>query len=312
MIKINKIDSYKDYGKCVEITNQTISAIVTVEIGPRIVFFGFKNSQNFMNDNRKLLGGRDADKAYTDFFGDNKKWENLGGHRVWLSPESYPETYTPDDTPCTVTAAENGAVFTYAADTKIGVQKELEIKMQPQKNEMQVLMRVKNISSAKKQFSVWGISVCAQNGTLIIPMNTNDTGLLPNRQLTMWPYTDISAANFGFGKKYLTVKQIPHGKPYKAKIGLDLNCGRVYYHLNGEIFCKQYSANHPNGIYPDGGCSFESYVCNEMIELETLSELKTVDIGETLEHSEIWSLNKTDFIADYTNQDDIDSLIKDI
>ena len=54
MLKINTVENYKDYGKCVEITNGVISALVTVEIGPRIISFGYSGGQNFMNDNRKL------------------------------------------------------------------------------------------------------------------------------------------------------------------------------------------------------------------------------------------------------------------
>ena len=40
MVKINRIENYKDYGRCVEITNGVISALVTTEIGPRIISFG--------------------------------------------------------------------------------------------------------------------------------------------------------------------------------------------------------------------------------------------------------------------------------
>lgn len=309
MVTLNTIESYKDYGKCVEITNGVISALVTVEIGPRIISFGYKNGQNFMNDNRALLGGKDMDKPYTDFFGNGRRWENLGGHRIWLSPESYPETYTPDDKPCKVIETENGAIFVYAEDSEIAVQKEMEIKMDPDDTNMQVFMRVKNISADTREFAVWALSVCSQNGTLIIPMNTVDTGLLPNRQITLWPYTDPQADNFYWGKKYITVKQIPEGESYAGKLGVDLNCGTAYYVLGEDILCKKYDTKHPDAIYPDGGCSFESYVCNAMIEFETLSPLEKVASGETLEHTEHWSLCKKPCDVDFTSDDSIDNLL---
>ena len=309
MLKINTVENYKDYGKCVEITNGVISALVTVEIGPRIISFGYSGGQNFMNDNRKLLGGKDMDKPYTDFFGENKRWENLGGHRVWLSPESYPETYTPDDKPCTVKESENGAVFVYAEDSEIGVQKEMEIKMDADDTNMQVLMRVKNIANEDKEFSIWALSVCSQNGTLIIPMNTVDKGLLHNREISVWSYTDMSAPNFYWGKKYITVKQIPEGEKYAGKIGVDLNCGTAYYVLGEDVLCKSYETDHPASKYPDGGCSFETYVCNEMIEFETLSPLKTVKSGETVEHIESWCLCKKPCEVDFRNDASVEELI---
>lgn len=309
MVKLNTVESYKEYGKCVEITNGVISALVTTEIGPRIISFGLSGGQNFMNDDRKLLGGKDMDKPYTDFFGENRHWENLGGHRVWLSPESYPETYTPDDRPCKVVPTKSGAIFVYAEDSEIGVQKEMEIKMDADDTNMQVLMRVKNISEETKEFAVWALSVCSQNGTLIIPMNTVDTGLLPNRRTVLWPYTDPRSENYYWGKKYITVKQIPEGEQYAGKLGVDLNFGTAYYVKGEDILCKKYDTNHPAGNYPDGGCSFETYVCNAMIEFETLSELKKVAVGETVEHIEHWSICKKPCDVDFTNDESIDNML---
>lgn len=311
MVTVKEIESFKDYGKCVEITNGVISALVTVEVGPRIISFGYVGSQNFMNSDRVGLGGKPMDKPYTDFFGDGRRWENFGGHRIWLSPESYPETYTPDDKPCKWDITENGAVFTYAEDTEIGVAKQMEIKMDADDTNMLVLMRIKNITAAPKEFAIWALSVCNQNGTLIIPMNTNDTNLLPNRIISVWPYTDMSDEIFYWGKKYITVKQRPEGE-YKAKLGVDLNCGTAYYVMGDEILCKKFDTNHPDGKYPDGGCSFETYVCERMIEFETLGELKSVAPGETSEHIEHWSLFKKPCDVDFKNDESIDNLLSNI
>ncbi len=312
MVTLKTVDSYKDYGKCVEISNGVITALVTVEIGPRIISFGYTGGQNFMNDNRVLLGGKPEDKPYADLFGQGKHWENLGGHRVWLSPESYPETYTPDDKPCKVVPTDDGAIFVYAEDTEIAVQKEMEIKMDADDTNMQVIMRVKNISEETREFAVWSLSVCAQHGTLVLPMNTVDTGLLPNRQITFWPYTDPKADNFYFGKKYTTIKQIAEGEEYCGKIGTDLNCGTAYYVLGDEILYKTYETEHPNAKYPDGNCSFETYVCNAMIEFETLSPLKNIAKGETHEHIERWSLCKKPCDVDFEDDNSIDNLLSKI
>ncbi len=312
MVTLKAVENYKDFGKCTEISNGVITALVTTEIGPRIIYFGFSGGQNFMNDNRALLGGTPMDKPYTDFFGENRRWENLGGHRVWLSPESYPETYTPDDKPCRVVPTEDGAVFVYSEDSEIGVQKKMEIKMDPDDTNMQVIMRVKNIAKEDKKFSVWALSVCAQKGTMVIPMNTVDNGLLPNRRISLWSYADISRENFYWGKRYITVKQIPEGEEYKAKIGLDLNSGTAYYVLGEDILCKKYETDHKNEEYPDGGCSFETYICNEMIEFETLSPLRTVKSGETTEHTESWSLCKKPCETDFRNDQSIEELLSKI
>ena len=311
MIKIKEIESYKDYGKCISISNGVIEAYVTVDLGPRIIKFGYLDGANFMNDDRILLGGKPMDKEYTDFFGEGKKWESFGGHRIWLSPESYPETYLPDDRKVDYEVTENGALFTPLADTEVGVQKSIEIKMDKDDSNMQVIMKVENIADKPQEFAIWALSVCSRDGDLIIPMNTNDTGLLANRKIAVWPYTDLSDNRIYFGKKYATIHQ-DRNADGPAKLGFDLNCGTAYYVLGDDVLCKKYDTNHPDGKYPDGGVSFETYVCPEMIEFETLGELKTLGKGDVSEHIEFWSLCKKTCDVDFKNDDSIDNLLSNI
>ena len=204
-----------------------------------------------------------------------------------------------------------GAIFTPAPDTEIGVQKTWEIKMDKDDSNMQVIMSVKNITDKNKDFAIWSLSVCSSDGTLIVPTNTNNTGLLPNRIVSVWPYTDMSSDRIYWGNKYVTVRQdVNAQKP--IKLGFDLNCGTAYYVMGDEILCKNYDTNHPNGNYPDGGCSFETYTNAVMLEFETLGELKTVAPNETSVLEERWSLCKKTCEADLKNDASIDNLLAKI
>lgn len=307
MVKVNEIENFKTYGRCVSISNGKIEALITIEMGPRIIFFGFSGGRNLMCTDREGLGYKD-DGNYAEFFGEGRKWESFGGHRIWLSPESYPETYTPDDKPVSYEIIQNGAVFIPEADKEIGAAKTLQIKMSESGYDMTVNMRVKNISSAPKKFAVWSLSVCAAGGTIIIPMNTNDTGLLHNRTISVWPYTDMRDSRIYWGGKYITLKQDKTAID-PIKLGFDLNCGTAYYVLGNEILKKNYSTNHPDGIYPDGGCSFETYTNKVMLEFETLSELKTVSPGEANELTEHWTLCRYDGSADLRNDESIAEML---
>ena len=42
--------------------------------------------------------------------------------------------------------------------------------------------------------------------------------------------------------------------------------------------------------YPDLGCNFETFTNNEMLEIESLSPLKTLAPGESVSHTEHWYL----------------------
>lgn len=311
MINVKEIESFKDYGKVLCLSNGVIEAYVTIDRGPRIIRFGFIGGQNIMNSNRECFSPK-SDKEFTDFFGEGRAWENLGGHRIWLSPEAYPQTYYPDNDPVRYEITDTGAVFTPPAETEIGVQKQLEVKMDSDDANMQVIMRVKNIGDTAQKFAIWGLSVSEKNGTVIIPMNDNDTGLLANRVVAVWPYTDMSDSRIYWGKKYVTVKQDVNCTG-PMKLGFDLNCGTVYYCLGEDIFRKSYDTKHLEGAeYPDGGCSFETYTNNDMIEVESLGELKEVKPAETAEHTECWSLIKKPCEVNLRCDASIDKLLSKI
>ncbi len=307
MIEVKELESFKDYGKVVSISNGIIEAYITVDIGPRIIHFGYVGGQNIMYADRSALGSK-TNKEFTDFFGKDKKWENLGGHRIWTSPEAYPQTYYPDDCKVEYEKTDCGVVFTPKAEAENGVAKQLEIKMNKDTADMQVTMRVKNISKKSIEFAIWGLSVSNQGGTLIIPMNDNDTGLLSNRIVSVWPYTDMSDNRIYWGKKYVTLHQDTNATS-PIKLGFDLNKGTVYYVLGDDIFRKSYATYHPTSKYPDGGCSFETYTNNLFIEVESLGELKEVKPNETSEHTENWSLCKKPCEVDFKNDNSIDNLL---
>ena len=307
MVSVREVESFKNYGKCLSVSNGVIEAYVTLDIGPRIIKFGYVGGENIMCSNRNAFEAKD-DKAFTDYYGEVRRWENLGGHRIWASPEAYPQTYYPDLTAVSYEITEHGAVFTPAAETENGVAKTLELKMDADDANMQVIMKVKNISDSPEKFAVWGLTVCDVDGTLIVPMNTNDTGLLSNRIISVWPYTDMSDSRIGWGRKYMTLRQDTSSEN-PIKFGFDLNCGTVYYVLGDDIFCKKYDTLHPDAAYPDGGCSFETYTNSSMIEVESLSELKTVAAGEESMLIESWSLFKKPCEVDFKSDESIDSML---
>ncbi len=308
MLSIKELDSYKDYGRALEIENGIIRAVVTLDIGPRIIFFGFLGGKNIMCDNRKLLGGQ-TDKAYENLFGSGKKWENLGGHRIWVSPEEWPLTYTPDDLPVTYQKTENGAIFTSDASKNAGFKKTLEIKMDSDDANMQVIMTIENIGDVMCDCALWALTVCTTGGTLVLPMNNDDTGLLSNRLISVWPYTDMKDCRFDISDKYAVIENTAEERP--MKLGFDLKRGNSYYFVNGDVFRKEFDTFHGEKQYFDNGCSFETYNCDKFIEIETLSPAEKLSPQEKIEHIESWSLYKAENL-NFGSDEAIDEMLKEL
>ncbi len=298
-----KETTYKNYGKCLKLTNGEIEAIVTVDIGPRIVFFGYIDGTNIMNDNKDEftpVSGEVFDKYYYK----GAAWNNYGGHRVWFSPEHMPKSYYPDNDPVDYKITENGVILTPPPQTQNGIAFELELVLD---KDLIIHHKATNISDKEQQFAIWALTVSAKGGIEIIPMNTNDTGLLANRIIAVWPYTDMGDDRLYWGDKYVTLKQTNKNRAFK--LGFDNMSGIGYYVVDDTVFCKKYAANHPDGRYPDGGVSYETYTCALFTEVETLGELCDVKPGDSILHTEKWSLCKKPCDFDERNDESIEEFL---
>ena len=166
-------------GRTLELSNGKIVVGVTLDVGPRIIKLQKPGGENLMFEDVADNVNKDVSAVY----GEGKKWHIYGGHRIWLSPESL-ETYYPDNAPVVSELKPNGAIFTPPAWTERGVQPVLDLEFTPD-GALEVRMRVKNISDVKQKLCVWGLTVMKCGGTLTLPLSTEDTGFLANRNLVL-------------------------------------------------------------------------------------------------------------------------------
>lgn len=305
-----KIIQFKNYGKCLEITNGIVKAVVTLDIGPRIVYYGFKDGENILNTSKEEFDPV-SNELMDEHFYKGATWNNFGGHRLWASPEKMPDTYYPDCDPVEYELTENGVILTPKAQVENGQAMSIELSMSSDEPKMDVVHSIENISDKEQDIALWALSVCEKNGLLIVPMNTNDTGLLHNRVISVWSYADLSDERIFFGKKYFTLKQDVNAET-AMKFGFDLNDGTAYYVVGNSVFEKKYYPNHPNGRYPDGGVSMETYSCNLFTEVETLSEQKVMAPNETCTHKETWTMHKKPCEINPKDNESIDNFVKNI
>ena len=297
------IVAFNGWQNNLRLSNGTAELIVTLDVGPRILSY-------------RKNGGVNPLKVFEDQAGTtgDQIWRSRGGHRLWVAPEDKMLTYYPDNT--TVTWEKLGDLrvkLTSSPEESTGFQKELEITLNPTGTSVTVLHRVTRIGSTPAYMSPWALTVMAAGGVAVVPqpeMGEHPRDLLPNRNLVLWPYTDMSDPRWRFGRKYILLKQDISRGP--TKIGLAHQVGWSGYLIDGVFFFKRYPWN-PEVIYPDNGCNFETFTNARMLELESLGPLTNLRPKQSVEHVEHWELHDGPASLDAANpEEQIDRLMEPI
>ncbi len=280
-------ENYMNFGRCLYIANEKQEMRVTLDIGPRIISYNLIGKGNMMFTDTERLSVRNNDE-FKSVYGKDKAWYIYGGHRFWVSPEEYPVTYYPDNDKVEYTVKGNVFTFTPPVQEVTLWHQIIEITFHETDAKADVLHILKNTSPDEKQGSIWALSVTAPGGRAFQMMAQEDTGLLANRTLVLWPYNNMTDKRFYMDDKYIALAQ--DSKAEKSfKIGTNNTSGSVICLNNNTVFKKEFTYIQ-GACYPDNGCSVEVFTNDLMLEMETLSPLYTLKSGEECRHLERWSL----------------------
>lgn len=299
---IVKTINHDIWGKCISMSNGLVDLLVTLDFGPRIIRYGIINQPNMFWE--------DIDENFSlkvEYKGIGKeKFVARGGHRLWLSPEKIPRTYYPDNQEVEWNQINNRVIVRATEEVFTHIQKEIEIEMDLQSSKIIVTHRVTNKGAWTVKFAPWAITCMAPGGREIIPQPKKDTGLLANRLLVLWPYSNMQDNRVYWGEKYIILDHDSSSNE-AFKIGINSEEGWSAYFNHNCMFIKRYIPKD-NVDYPDFGVSYETYTNKYFLEMETLGELKEVQPEETVEHVEIWELFKN-VKKPSKNEGEIDSLV---
>jgi hypothetical protein len=270
--------SYCGWNKCLRLANSSVEAIITTEVGPRIISLKGPNGENVLKNYEAQLGGKGE-----------SEWQIRGGHRLWAAPEDA-NTYALDNDPVEFEVKEDTVVLRNPPVPATGLAKELTITLA--KDEPRFFLKHTLVNSGTQPVSVasWALSVMAPGGTAIIPLpppGKHPEDLLPNRLMVVWPYTDLSDERWKFGKHFITLRQ--DSTMRATKLGLFHTEKWVAYAVRGALFLKKFAAD-PKSVYTDMGCNFETFTNEDMLELESLGPFVTLAPGASTSHDEEWYL----------------------
>ncbi len=290
-VTIEKV-AYAGWPNCYRVTNGEVELIVTTNVGPRVIRYGFVGGQNLFAEFAAQLGKSGE-----------AEWQARGGHRVWVAPEAVPMSYAPDNVPVQIFVGKNSLELTEPVEKETGFQKSMHVRLAVSGTDVEVTHRVTNNNSFPRKIASWALTMMAPGGTAVTgfpPRGTHTKMLQPTNPLVMWGYTNFTDPRWKITEKYVILRQDPKATvPVKA--GLWNKDTWEAYLLGSELFVKSTTALGGPETYPDMGCSLETFTNADFLEMETLGPLKSVGVGQTTEHTEHWSLHKNVHVTDWTD-----------
>lgn len=271
---------FHGWNHTLKLSNDSVELIVTTDIGPRILGY-------------RTLKGENVLKVFEDQLGsaNEREFRIRGGHRFWLAPEDEILSYHHDNVPANYRRDEfSHELLVESLQTRPqDIRKTLGILLSDSGSRVTIRHTAANLGEEPISLATWGLTVMEPGGLEIIPqppLGQHPRDLRPNRGMVLWPYTDLSDPRYTFGEKFWLLKQ-DDAPP--TKIGLAHRERWVAYVLGENLFIKTFDFQ-ANAQYPDGGCNFETFTDQDMIEIESLGPVTTLRPDETVSHVENWYL----------------------
>jgi hypothetical protein len=284
-----EIVPYRGWPNNLRLSNGEVELVVTLDVGPRVISYSFPGGFNVLKNYDSMMGGTGE-----------SEWQIRGGHRFWLAPEDLTRTYFADNRPVKWEAiGDRAARFTPPPEVQYGVQKEMELRLRGKGSRVEVILRATNIGTSATELAPWGPTVMSPGGIEVIPLPPkkdhpghpsnaqSPADYAPNQELILWPYFDFADTRWTFGKRYIFLRQDVNKGP--TKIGLAHRMGWVAYWNSGVLFVKRFDYRD-GAVYPDLGTRYQTFSNEDMLEMETVGELVSLQPGKSAVLTESWEL----------------------
>jgi hypothetical protein len=265
------------------LANDQVEVVILRAVGPRVISF-------------RPLDGRNVFKVVAEQTGKSQEetWQLRGGHRLWTAPEDYGDpnglTYVLDNFPVDYEIkGEFHAQVTHLMQKPAQIRRDISVQLAASGPKIIVEHALTNQGGSPLSFAPWALSVMAPGGFAVIPqpaLGTHPKDFLPNRTISLWPFTDLSDDRIHFGKRFIRLQQADRGP---IKFGLRHTEKWAGYILGDHLFLKTIPLVDGKE-YPDLGSNFETFTNEEFLELESLGPYDEISAGQTVKHTEIWAV----------------------
>ena len=274
---------HREFRRCLKISNGEAEVMVSLDFGPRVLHYALDGGENIF--------GWHPDAAVQTELG---TWKPYGGHRLWLAPENMPVSYAPDnETVDYLVENELSALFTRPPDAA-GIEKLFRLSLAERGSGVSIDHKITNRRFEPIEAAAWALTIMRPGGEAIVPNEPfapygPDT-LLPVRTLTLWSYTDFTDPRWSFEKDSIRLR-VDENQASQQRFGVFNKQGWSAYEWQDLKFIKHFEIED-DALYPDMSCNNEVYTAGGYVEIETLSQLRRVANGESIEYEETWNLQK--------------------
>lgn len=290
--KISEIE-YRGWNNSIEIANDEVRLVVVPAIG-RIMHYGFIDGANILWSDPSLHGQTLPGEPNKNQAG-KYVWTNFGGDKVWPNEQrdfaringySWPPDHWFDGSKHEIEILKDGVVMTSPISDYNGARSVREIRLAPAGARVTIHQRIEKQKKARLEplrYTIWSV-------TQIVPPQQVLYRLNPSSQFELG-YHVFEFAREAAIKNFRVDGNIGIFVPDALKCqktGADSDHWLVA--IVDNVVIAQFFNRDATRSYPDGGLSAEVFTCPEYTELELLSPLTYLQVGQALQHSITWEL----------------------
>lgn len=211
-----------------------------------------------------------------------------GGHRLWIAPED--AFYICPEGDVEVSARGSQVTLRSGSDAS-GLEKEISFRLD--QNRVALTHRVTWHGKQPLELAPWSITQLRLGGMAILPLSSAE-GLLPNRNLVLWPYARMNDERVAWHDDVILL----HGRAAEQafKIGNYNSHGWLACLWDKVLFVKRFATDR-TCTYPDMGSNVEAYVKDVCLELEVLGPLTFLKPKESITLEETWEVSTGEYAA---------------
>jgi hypothetical protein len=272
---------YHGWPGCYLISNSAVEAVVVPAIGRVMQFRLPHRPGGAIWENRALDGQLHPPIC--------NKWVNFGGDKCWPTPQSawkqhegsdWPPPAAFDSSPVRAHLIERGVSLTSIADPGYGIQVVRHVELDAKLPVMRIRTEYRKITGKPVKIGVWSITQMKDPERVYVLLPVK----LPMTACYI-PLMGTRPAGIRIEGRLLSLMRDTQGP---TKIGTS---GSSLLWVGKDCMVRIDAEAGP-GDYPDGGCVTEVYTNSDplkYVELETLGPLATIEIGETIQRTTVYT-----------------------